>query len=489
MGCGASQPASPLNEGTSTTARPNLPHQLEQAPKGPTRPPNGPEVDPSVENAKKNMVESFTPCGSESSYGESFYDYVMLSPGTQQAIERMAQEIVAGKQGQENEDSDDPAQTLALKKQKEAMSAAKQSSHRTSSVKMRGSSGNLAEAFHDEPKVKMGGQFAKRAPQLEPFLKHIDLVDAEYLIALAEADGIVPSWRALPDCARINANTNLWRIRSWDKEYSLPVLVVSYPRFEKGHPDESGLLLHRLLPILKACVKEAKKHAKTASVGVFWEYMSVPSPTTMEESEIERFVNALGAMPMLLANINTIVIQAGATKKEYDQCAWCHLDRLLCALVKENGCVWDLTKLGASANVTFNECRDKIRAGVRAPMASPDRMQIELCKSVESGALQLARHTDVYVVIGLYTHAFALVFEQFGQLKSKETIYYELWGSAAVDKIVEALEHAGERCKMQKPLKLVFEDCKFNDADKKKFRSPTVKEKIKGTFTISLDPV
>ena len=44
------------------------------------------------------------------------------------------------------------------------------------------------------------------------------------------------------------------------------VLVVSYPRFEEGHPDESGLLLHRLLPILKACVKEAKKHVKTASV-------------------------------------------------------------------------------------------------------------------------------------------------------------------------------------------------------------------------------
>lgn len=68
--------------------------------------------------------------------------------------------------------------------------------------------------------------------QVEALLCDYDLVDARYLVALGEANGVVLPWRDVPDCARINQQT-AWRLRAWNKPFSLPVLVLSYPWLDK----------------------------------------------------------------------------------------------------------------------------------------------------------------------------------------------------------------------------------------------------------------
>ena len=68
---------------------------------------------------------------------------------------------------------------------------------------------------------------------LEPLLEHTTLVDARYLVALAEAGGIVPRWQDLPECAKITP-ANVWRLRVCADFSMLPVCVLSYPWLDKA---------------------------------------------------------------------------------------------------------------------------------------------------------------------------------------------------------------------------------------------------------------
>ena len=84
-----------------------------------------------------------------------------------------------------------------------------------------------ADAASPEVKAKVGDEYkAFGGRALEPLFEHTDLVDVNYLIGLAQAGGVVPSWSDLPDCAKINT-ANLWRLRCWNTPFSLPILVLS----------------------------------------------------------------------------------------------------------------------------------------------------------------------------------------------------------------------------------------------------------------------
>jgi hypothetical protein len=106
----------------------------------------------------------------------------------------------------------------------------------------------------------------------------IDLIDAQYLVSLAHEGTIIPRWQEVPSAARINKRS-VGRLRSWNHEFSLPILVISYPWLEKWHPDPRGQTLQRILPILRAMIKEAKRYGTHATIGVLWDYMSLPQPS------------------------------------------------------------------------------------------------------------------------------------------------------------------------------------------------------------------
>lgn len=69
--------------------------------------------------------------------------------------------------------------------------------------------------------TKFGG------PAVEEMLSDIELIDARYLIDLAEMGGVVPRCQDVPSSAKINTS-NAWRLRfSWHEYDCLAVLVLS----------------------------------------------------------------------------------------------------------------------------------------------------------------------------------------------------------------------------------------------------------------------
>ena len=93
-----------------------------------------------------------------------------------------------------------------------------------------------ADAASPEVKAEVGDAWKEYGgPALEPLFEHTDLVDVNYLIGLAQAGGVVPSWSDLPDCAKINT-ANLWRLRCWNWGSSLPILVLSCAHTSREHP-------------------------------------------------------------------------------------------------------------------------------------------------------------------------------------------------------------------------------------------------------------
>ena len=113
--------------------------------------------------------------------------------------------------------------------------------------------------------------------QLEALLTYITLVDVQYLVALAEAGGVVPRWQDVPQEARIDT-ADAWRLRSCK---IVPILVLSCPWLDAHHPDSRGATLRRLLPVLRACRDEARRAGPHATFGVFWDYMSLPQKRTI----------------------------------------------------------------------------------------------------------------------------------------------------------------------------------------------------------------
>ena len=137
--------------------------------------------------------------------------------------------------------------------------------------------------------------------------QHVDLIDARFLISLAEQvrshalarlpssalartppspsrswprlpasqGGILPRWQNLPEAARIN-RSNVWRLYGWEPKMSLGIVIVSYPWLDKAHPDREGEWLAKLAPVLRCMLPHCGGEQYT--VGVLWDYASLPQP-------------------------------------------------------------------------------------------------------------------------------------------------------------------------------------------------------------------
>jgi len=180
---------------------------------------------------------------------------------------------------------------------------------------------------------------------VEPLVSQFDLVDVGFLIGLGEAGAAIPSHAEVPDSARINAS-NVWRLRCWDDASSLPVLVLSCPKLDQAHPDKHGELLRRMLPVLVACNKQAARYGPRATVGVFWEYMSVPQVESrlsgVEYSEsIDAAIRSLFAHPFTLVLCVRTPIPAGdyLNKLPYERRGDRLIEQRIASIVKDPGCL------------------------------------------------------------------------------------------------------------------------------------------------------
>ena len=328
---------------------------------------------------------------------------------------------------------------------------------------------------------------------LEPLLASIDLIDAAYLIALGEAGGVVPRWQDVPAAARINA-ASVWRLRCWNGDFSLPVFVLSYPWLDRQHPDKHGATLRRILPILRACVEHAQKGVNSvtdkkfgsahATVGVFWDYLSLPQrhvDGTDDRSAAERarFDRGLAQMAGLYAHPFTLVLSARIpipdgdyeNTRPYEKRGWCLFELRTASIVKCDKCLWDLSLHEEGTAITFKECCG-LRS-TRPPLTSPEQMARELREK------KFTNDADIGVVASLYEQGFVRAFDTLLQYSNLSSIYYSNlgWGTAQVPTLVAALEYAETHCRPKDrwgrdaELTLCLTNNKFTAAEKAQLRA------------------
>ena len=111
--------------------------------------------------------------------------------------------------------------------------------------------------------------------ELEPLLAHTTLIDASWLLQLAQGEvmpehkGVVPPWQLLPPEAKVS----LAELRQ--SQELLPVAVLSYGWAAKAHPDPTGAQLRSLVPALCSMVKWCSDGC-ALKFGIVWDFMSLP---------------------------------------------------------------------------------------------------------------------------------------------------------------------------------------------------------------------
>ncbi|CAK0818075.1 unnamed protein product [Prorocentrum cordatum] len=322
--------------------------------------------------------------------------------------------------------------------------------------------------------------------KVEALLDDIDLIDVAYMISIAEAGGTVPRWQNVPPTARIN-RTNAWRLRSYgsaeseERPLTLPILVVSYPWLDKSHPDQHGLTLRRMLPVLRALYEQATSFGSHTTVGVFQDFMSLPQiPRTSEE--YERFRRGLATMAGLYAHPYTIVLTVttpipgdGSCENTvaYARRGWCHFERCVASLVKDTCCLWDLGRHAEGLPTDVRRCMEDLRASRLAP-TSPDQMAKDLSQ------LAFTNGADIEKVIDLQA-AFIRAFNEYRQNDQDGSISYQSlrWGGdeKQVSNLVAALQYAESECQPKDSkgvhdaeLRLYFGNNNFSPAEEERVR-------------------
>lgn len=110
---------------------------------------------------------------------------------------------------------------------------------------------DAAAGASSEEKARVDLKWARNGGHsVEQLLSVSPLIDAQYLIALAEFGGIIPPHIEVPASAflRVNApsasprqdQTDAWRLRCWPGNSSVSVVAVSCPSLDDDHPDNRG---------------------------------------------------------------------------------------------------------------------------------------------------------------------------------------------------------------------------------------------------------
>ena len=141
------------------------------------------------------------------------------------------------------------------------------------------------EAERREPLPEGSEWEAWGGDEIEPLLAFLDVIDAAWLLKLAngevmpERKGVVPAWQDVPPEAKLSLST----LRKTTMTLKLPIAVLSYGWAARGHGDPTGALLRRLKPVLER-MAHCCEHGyapqvpdwRPAAWGIVWDFMSLP---------------------------------------------------------------------------------------------------------------------------------------------------------------------------------------------------------------------
>ena len=293
--------------------------------------------------------------------------------------------------------------------------------------------------------------------KLREAINSVQLVSAEWLIALADAGGRVPRCQDVPPEARVS-------LEGLEASPGLPVLIVSYPWLSRAHPDELGEQLQLLRPIFMQYVAHTSELLPDASVGVFWDYLSLPqaSQAAHEAGEDDRTLADLEVFKQGLGSINTwyahpqttVLLMAGPlptgkaylNTQPYLKRGWCQAEFRMSGMVKASRCLIDVSQLGdlnadPSGVADLTSLIGRGQGGRQPPMA-PDAFRSMLVEGVRSGSIKFTNRGDEEVVANIYEKAFLTELSA-----ARELDFGGLgWADAEVEQLAEAITFYVGKC-------------------------------------------
>jgi len=247
----------------------------------------------------------------------------------------------------------------------------------------------------------------------------------------------------------------------------LPVLCLSYPWLDPEHPDKDGLQLRSFVPIFRVLLRTARHYHSHGTIGVMWDYMSLPQKPYSNHVEEMIFKQGLKNLNLLYQHPYTIVLLVNselptlqcATPRPYDQRGWPFFEHHISSLVKYKNNLWAMCFFDARSESaqSIGGCAEMMRAH-RLPPISPSRFGEELRAGVQAGRLAFTNNSDLELVIKLYGQGFLSAFNSFklaipestrlGAHSSLYTLHYwDLdWNDEQGLKLVDALRYANQHC-------------------------------------------
>ena len=316
-----------------------------------------------------------------------------------------------------------------------------------------------ALAPHERPIDERGWWSTLGGEWLEPLLGHTTLIDARYFLALADAGGIVPRWQQLPEAARITP-ANVWRLKPAVFSGQLPVLVLSYPWLDKGHPDRMGETLRRVAPVLRAWLAYVTaRSSEHCTIGVLWDYTSLPQRPYDDDGQQARFKRGLTSIDKWYSHPNTVTLRVtnalptGAVYtnvRPYERRGWCFFETHISAIGKDCRCLLDLNEIWMW-ELDWRGMWEQMVSS-RRPFVSPDDFAAEMSAGVASGALAFTAGADEAFVIGKYRTGFLDAFTQHTTRQQNGGVMFfdNLgWGDAEAAVLVRAIAYAVRHCEFE----------------------------------------
>ena len=303
--------------------------------------------------------------------------------------------------------------------------------------------------------------------ELEPLLAHTDVIDAAWLLQLArgeampERKGVVPPWQLVPAEAKLSLST----LRRTNMGLKLPVAVLSYGWADKGHPDPTGALLRRLIPVLEvmagSCTRGRAKGSpdqKPAAWGIVWDFMSLPQrgytagydagADDRTPYQLARFLAGLTGINVWYgAKYTTTLVcdwpmpEGAVNAAPIEARGWCIFERRLSSVRKHADCCLALSRMPegkAPGDGYYQSLEMCCRAGRLAPLA-PDEYEATLQDGMSSGAVRFTNGKDATTVcIPQYRAGFLRLMGEGGGLSFAGCA----WGDAEVRQLVAALAFA-----------------------------------------------
>jgi len=307
--------------------------------------------------------------------------------------------------------------------------------------------------------------------ELEAMLESgaVSLLDAKWIIDLAERGGVLLPRQAMPDDAFLSLN----QVRAAVGEIFLPIVCISHYWFQADHPDPHG---HNLRIIARG-LKTYLNHEAIcpSSLAVFFDFSSMhqhcraadgqarqhiltdANDEGAEESfgrytaEDEHFEKAIHDVSLLFSHPNTHVWKLTKFPSDYAdpmRCeqsnnvashkawGWCFYEELLAEMVKPMILVLDLGHDCGREWEDIKEMVDTCMTARRVPLTPS-----EVTKQLERKTFTNG-NTDRPVIARLYAECFT---RRFGEVR--ELHYARLgWGDSEICSLAAVLRESGAAC-------------------------------------------